>query len=176
VKAAVLVMALTASLAHAETRPRYGGTIEATLLGAPASLDPVAVRTHAEATVVSLMFDTLYVIGPDGVAHPHLAAEPPVLDEKHLVARIAIRKDVKFHDGTPLTADDVAASLERARGAVKWALAPVQAVRADGDAIELQLRAPVPELERLLALPIAATTKAGKPVGDNPVGSGPFAF
>ncbi len=168
-----LVLAF-APLARAETRPHYGGTVEATLLGAPGSLDPVAVRSHAEATVISLAFDTLYTVGADGIAQPHLAVDPPVLDEKKLVARIAIRPDVKFHDGTALTAQDVAASLERARTAAKWAFAPVISLRADGDAVELQLRAPVPELETLLALPQAAVTKGGKPAGERPIGSGPF--
>jgi ABC-type transport system substrate-binding protein len=174
-KRAPLVLCLVAALAHAETRPRYAGTIEATLLGAPATLDPVAARTHAEITAVGLVFDTLYVLGPDGVAQPHLAIAEPVLDEKHTTARIALRQGVRFHDGSELAAQDVAASLERARVQTKWPLAAVAAVHADGDGVVLELKAPVAELTTLLALPQTAITKAGKAPGDKPVGSGPYA-
>jgi MarR-like DNA-binding transcriptional regulator SgrR of sgrS sRNA len=160
--------------AHAETRPRYAGTVEATLLGAPATLDPVSARTHAEVTVIGLVYDTLYRIGPDGVAQPSLAAGMPVIEDKRV--RIPLRKGVKMHDGTELTAKDVAASLERARVHARWVLAAVSDVRIEADAIELVLHAPVADLTTLLALPATAITKGGKAPGDKPVGSGPFAI
>jgi ABC-type transport system substrate-binding protein len=162
-------------VARAETRPRYTGTIEATLLGGPATLDPVAARTHAEITVVGLVFDTLYRLDADGVAQPHLAVAAPVYDERRTTARITIVKGARFHDGSELTAQDVATSLERARVNGKWPLAPIAEVRADGDAVELALRAPVAELTTLLALPQTSVTKRGKAPGDRPVGSGPYA-
>ena len=52
-----LLLACVVSLAHAETRPRYAGKIEGSLLGAPAVLDPVSARSHAELTVVGFVFD-----------------------------------------------------------------------------------------------------------------------
>ena len=157
-----------------EGRPRYGGTVEATLLGAPASLDPIAARTHAEATVAGLVFDTLYKLGPSGLVQPHVAAGAPVFDEKQTTVHIAIRRGIRMHDGTELTAQDVAASLERARTSARWVMAPVIAVKADGDAVELSLRAPVAELTTLLALPQVAIVKHGKPNGERPIGSGPY--
>ena len=158
---------------HAETRPKYAGTVEATLLGAPA-LDPLAARTHADATAIGLVFDTLYRIGSDGVAEPHLAVGLPVLDEKGTTVRIAIRKGVRFHDGSALEPRDVAASLDRVRGKDKWLLAAVTAIGVDGDAITLSLRAPVADLPSLLALPETSVTKGGKPPGAKPIGSGPY--
>lgn len=173
-KRVFLVLALAAT-AHAESRPHYGGAVEATLLGAPASFDPVAAKSHAELTVAGLVFDTLYRFGPDGVAIPHLAAALPVFDEKHTTARIEIVKGVTFHDGSPVTARDVAASIERARLAQRYALAIVTGVRAEADAVELSLAAPPADLPMLLALPQLSITKAGKPPGAKPIGSGPFA-
>jgi MarR-like DNA-binding transcriptional regulator SgrR of sgrS sRNA len=177
VRAAVLAVALVGGLggiAHGEGRPRYGGTIEATLLGAPATLDPVAARSHAEVTVVGLVFDTLYRVGPSGTPQPHLAAAAPVLDEKQTTVRIAIRRGIRMHDGSELTAQDVAASLDRARTQARWLIAPLLAVRTDGDAVELTLRAPVADLVGLLALPQLAITKAGKTPGDRVVGTGAY--
>ncbi|MDQ3368452.1 MAG: ABC transporter substrate-binding protein, partial [Myxococcota bacterium] len=174
----MLAIAGLASAAHAETRPRYGGTVEASLLGAPASLDPVAAQSHAELTVADLVFDTLYRVGPSGVIVPHLAAAVPELDASRTRLTIPLRKGVRFHDGTPLTAADVAASLARVRaGAARWTLAPVATITAapSGEAIELVLRAPIGEPAALLALPQTAITKSGKPpTAERAIGSGPF--
>jgi peptide/nickel transport system substrate-binding protein len=174
---AAMIVACVATAAFAETRPRYGGTIEGALSGAPVALDPIAAQTHAEVTVVGLVFDTLYVVGPDGVVEPHLALGPPAFDVAGTTAHIAIRRGVSFHDATPMTASDVAESLERVRRNIGWLLAPVTAIRASGDGVDLVLRAPVPALSTLLALPQAAITKHGQaPAVGRPIGTGPFAF
>ncbi len=160
--------------AHGEGRPRYDGNVEATLLGGPASLDPLAARSHAEITLAGLVFDTLYRVAGSGTVVPHVAAALPVLDERQTTVRIAIRRGIRMHDGSELTAQDVAASLERARTQARWLTASILAVRGDGDAVLLSLRAPTPELALLLAQPQLAITKAGRPPGERPVGSGPY--
>jgi ABC-type transport system substrate-binding protein len=169
----LVVLVALAGVAHAETRPRYAGTVEATLLGAPATLDPVFARSHAEITAVGLVYDTLYRIGPDGVAQPHLASSLPVVDDKHASARIALKKGVKFQDGSELTAQDVVASLERTRQHQKWILAPIGDIHADGDSLVVALHAPGVDLPVLLALPQTAVTKTGKAPGDK-AGTGAF--
>ncbi|MDQ3341650.1 MAG: ABC transporter substrate-binding protein [Myxococcota bacterium] len=172
---ALLALALLGGVAHAETRPRYGGTVEATLLGAPITFDPTQVQTHADITVVDLVFDTLYRVGPQGVITPHLAVALPDVDKMKVT--IAIRKGVRFHDGSALTAADVVASLDRVRAtSARWSLAPIAALTApNAETIEITLRAPVPDLSTLLALPLTAVTKAGKaPSAEKVVGSGPF--
>lgn len=171
--ALALALACIPRVARAETRPHYGGTVEAALLGAPGTLDPLTAQSHAEITVVHLVYDALYCVEADGVPQPQLASGAPQLDPARTTARIAIRRGVKFHDGSELTARDVVAALERARkGPGKWALAPMTAVRADGDTVELTLRAPVADLAMLLALPQTSITK---PVRGGPaVGTGPF--
>jgi len=173
---AVAVIALLAGQARAETRPPYTNIVEGSLLSAPVSLDPVAAQSHAEVTVVGLVFDTLYAIGPDGAIEPHLAAGPPVFDPATITAHIALRRGVRFHDAAVMTASDVADSLDRARGAVAWLLAPIAAVQASGDGIDLLLRAPGVDVAGLLALPQTAVTRRGQPPGaGRPIGSGPFA-
>jgi MarR-like DNA-binding transcriptional regulator SgrR of sgrS sRNA len=171
---ASVALVACAAVARAETRPPYAGTIEATLLGSPATLDPVLARSHAEITAVGLLFDTLYTLGPDGDAQPHLAVAAPVLDERRTTARITIRKGVRFHDGSELVPQDVAASLERARAHARWQLAGIAEIHADADAIELSLRAPVPDLTTWLALPQTAVTKGGRPPGERPIGTGAY--
>ena len=173
--AALALCALAPAHAGAESRPKYGSVIEGTLLGAPVAIDPQAAQTHAELTLTDLVFDTLYRVGPSGATYPHLAMAPPQLDAARTTATIAIRPHVRFHDGAALAASDVAASLERLRtGGAQWMLPGVTAVRATApDTVELTLRAPVPDLETLLALPQTAVTRGGKaPASYN--GTGPF--
>ena len=168
------LLVAVAGTARAETRPRYGGTLEGALLGAPASLDPALARTHAEITAASLIYDTLYRLELDGTTTPVLATDAPAPGAEPLVLRIPIRKGVTFHDGAPLTPADVAASLERARAATPWLLAPVSDITSDADAVTLTLSAPLPELPALLALPEAAITEGGRAPGAHPIGTGPF--
>ena len=173
---AALAALWLAAPAGAETRPPYGNTVEGTLLGAPVALDPAAAQSHAEITVAALVFDTLYAIGGDGAIEPHLAVGPPVLDPAGTTAHVALRHGVKFHDQAVMTAGDVVDSLERVRGAVGWLLAPISAVHASGDGIDVVLRVPGVEVASLLALPQTAITRRGQaPDPVRPVGSGPFA-
>lgn len=157
----------------AETRPKYGGAVEATLLGAPATLDPVQARTHAEVTVAGLVFDTLYRIGPDGTLQPHLADGQPTLDVAKTTVFVPVRKGVRMHDGSELTASDVAASLERVRRDARWVMPAVLGVKADDGGVVLSLRVPVPDLLTQLAQPQCGVTKGGK-AGERPVGSGAY--
>jgi ABC-type transport system substrate-binding protein len=174
---ALIVASMIGGLARAETRPRYAGTLDASLLGAPASLDPLLAQSHAELTVAHLLYDTLYCVEADGIAQPHLALAAPAIENNGHTARVALRHGVRFHDGSELTAKDVALSLERARkGAGRWALAAVASVRADGDLVELALRAPVPDLATLLSLPQTSITKGGAAPGERALGSGPFSL
>lgn len=177
VAAAVIAAAAAAGVAdpaRAETRPQYGKAVEAALLGAPVSLDPVLAQSHAEVTVIGLVFDTLYAIGADGAVEPHLAIGAPVLDAARTTAHVALRHGVEFHDGAAMTASDVADSLERVRGKLPWLLAPVAAVRAAGDGVDLALRAPGVDVAPLLALAQTAIVPHGRPPGPRAVGSGPF--
>jgi peptide/nickel transport system substrate-binding protein len=172
--AALLAFGVFAADARAESRPRYGGSVEGSLLGAPVTLDPALAQTHAELTSADLVFDTLYRVGTDGVVVPHLATALPSIGKDHV--RIPIRKDVLFHDGSPLVAADVVASLERVRTTpARWTLAAISSIKADGDlAIEIVLKAPQADLAMMLALPATAVTKGGRAVGEKPVGTGAF--
>ncbi|HEX7840522.1 MAG TPA: ABC transporter substrate-binding protein, partial [Kofleriaceae bacterium] len=171
----MLVVVGLVAQARAETRPPYGNAVEGSLLSAPVALDPAAAQSHAEVTVVGLVFDTLYAIGPGGI-EPHLAVGPPVLDPAGTTAHVVLRRGVRFHDASVMTASDVVSSLERVR-AVGWVLTPVAAVRASGDGIDLTLRAPGVDVASLLALPQTAITRRGQaPAAAHPIGSGPFAI
>lgn len=166
-------MVLLAASAHGESRPSYGGAVTGTLLGQPASYDPVEARSPAEAAVIGLVFDTLYRIGPDGRIGLGLAAELPQVTSGK--SRIAIRPGVHFHNGALLSATDVAASLKRVKASASagWLLAGVDDIEVDGDAVVLGTSRK--DLAQLLTAPASSITPRGAaPKASAPVGSGPF--
>ena len=171
----VLAMLLAASMAHAETRPRYGRKLFGSLLGKPVAVDPAQARTHAEVQVATLVYDTLYRVDA-GAPVPHLAIAAPEVSSDGTQARITLRPGLRFHDGSVLDAADVVASLRRLAGTrAAWITAPIEKVSAEGDTlVVLTLRRPTPELAELLAAPQAAVTPSGKPPAGKRVGSGPF--
>lgn len=170
----IAILAVATTLAHAETRPDYGGTVTATLLGEPVSLDPVDARTHAEVTVVGLVFDALYRLEADGSVVPHLAAGMPrAIDGGKTL--IPLRPGVVFHDGSALDADDVLASLQRLFNSdAGWIVGGLQTIARHGDDLEVTI-ADASELAAALAAPQASITPDGvAPSAKAPVGSGPF--
>lgn len=170
---ALLVLSATAA---AETRPRYGGSVDASLLGAPATFDPLLARSHAEISLAGLLFDGLYRLDGLGGVMPQLALSLPLPDARGVVV-IALRQGATFHDGAAITATEVARSLERVRGSsVAWILDGVTAIAAAGNSIELRGRIDVATLAQRLALPQAGIVAGTGPRGDLAVGSGPFAL
>jgi MarR-like DNA-binding transcriptional regulator SgrR of sgrS sRNA len=172
--AAALLLLGAGSAAHAETRAQYGGAVQAALASAPTTFDPLH-GGPGDAEVAALVFDTPFTAGADGRPRPSLAL---ALDNPDgaLHARLTLRPEVHFSDGTALTARDVAASLARGlRDPAGWTLAPIKSVRAVGDSVvELELVRATPELALLLSTPAAAVTPGGAAPGKRPIGSGPF--
>jgi MarR-like DNA-binding transcriptional regulator SgrR of sgrS sRNA len=172
--ATLVAHAVAPPVARGEGRPRYGGEVVATLLGRPSSFDPVRARGHADVAAIGLVYDALYRLDAGGAAVAHLAAAMPSVSADGKEARVPLIAGVTFHDGRPLTAADVVASLERARKALGY-LRPIAGVRADGDAIVLALARPLPELAVLLAAPATSVTPGGRAPTSKAIGSGPFA-
>ena len=81
------------------------------LPGEPASLDPHVQWDTDSYHVYRNIFDNLVTRNPDGQIVPQIAKAWRYESDTALV--LDIRTDVKFHDGTPLTVDDVVWSVQR---------------------------------------------------------------
>ncbi|MYD94543.1 MAG: peptide ABC transporter substrate-binding protein [Chloroflexi bacterium] len=79
----------------------------------PLTLDPVHVRDTGSAEYVQEIFAGLTRIAPDLSVEPDLASGWTVSGDG-LTYTFTIRREARFHDGTPLTATDVAWSWRRA--------------------------------------------------------------
>ena len=112
-----------------------------------ATLDPAFANIQAN-TVHTLGYESLLVYASDGTLHPQLAESWAQTGLLTYVYRL--RPNVKFWDGTPLTADDVAYSYNRIRDPKTgsgWGFfySQVDTVKATGPSeITVKLKAPDP--------------------------------
>jgi ABC-type transport system substrate-binding protein len=113
--AALTAMVLVALSAQATTKQRTGGVLRVELPANSVTLDPRDWRPGsrefgANERLAALMFDRLVALDNYGRFVPQLATEW-THDAVFRRWQFAIRADVKFSDGAPLTAADAAAAL-----------------------------------------------------------------
>lgn len=90
----------------------FGGTWSEIVAHVPSSLDPSFAVTAPESRAAALVFGTLLRMSPEGQVLPDMAADWRVLDAGKTY-EFRLRDDLVFHDGSPITADDVVFSLRR---------------------------------------------------------------
>jgi len=165
----------------------------------PRSLDPALSTDVPTGEMVTLAFDGLTQFDPDGRLLPALA-------DRWTTGRDAsgrryvfhLRPGVKFHDGTPLTAAAVRASMLRVlspatKGGRPWPLYPIAGAEAyaagrAGDvsgitvlgdsALAFTLTEPLAIFPKFLAMPVASVVPTPPPtdLAERPVGTGPWRF
>jgi peptide/nickel transport system substrate-binding protein len=104
-------------------------------------------------------------------------AEAAELSEDRLVWRIRIRKDAVFHDGIPVTAQDVVFTFNQAaHSSGKTDVTALrEAVVTGAHTLELRLRKPqLTFVNRLVTLGIVPAHAYGPDYARHPIGSGPY--
>ncbi len=145
---------------------------------APVSLDPHLQDERATLATLAHVFEALTAFDGSMRLRPMLAAswENP----SDTLWRFRLRPDLEFHDGRILSADDVVASLERARthtaSQVAGFLVSVRSVRrVDATTVEIETDEPAPLLAaRLSFVAIVPAAMPGRI--ETPVGTGPWRF
>ncbi len=84
-----------------------GGTLVEGLIGTPRFINPALAVTRADQDVTALVYAGLMKIDPEGTLVPNLA-ESVTVSADGKTYNVLLRKDLTFHDGTTLTANDVA--------------------------------------------------------------------
>ena len=143
---------LLAAGAYGGSRPRYGGTVRILLHDRVVSLDPLSDEDHPAARdrMAALAFENLTEVDSQGRLRPGLAVSWHA-DQSRRSWQFRLRL-ANFHDGTVLTAADVAASLAKSNPAWKYS-AP------DRQTISIETSSPVQQMPELLALPRYAIVK-----------------
>jgi len=161
------VSATTLPRADAAPTPQRGGTLEFMVASDPPSFDPHRESTFGVIHPIAPFYSLLIRINPD---NPSAADDfvcdlcegaVPAPSADGLEYRFTIRSDVKFHDGTPLSAHDVKASLDKivfppesVPSARKAQMSMVESVAAPDDrTVVIRLRYPSGAFLPALATP-----------------------
>ena len=139
------------------------------------SVDPHGHNDAVTGAVLSSVYEALVRLAPGESVEPCLASSWQQVDPQ--TWRFKLRPGVLFHDGRPVTAEDVVASLERARFDFGLPLASylemIEAVTVfpeDGEQVEIRLGQPSPIfLQRLAMVAIVPQlVDLSRPLGTGP--------
>ena len=183
--AAIGLLLLAPLTAFAQAKP--GGKIMYAARQDIDTLDPHITNRAATRKILIQFTDTLTVINPkDGKVLPGLAESWEVArDGKSYTFKL--RKNVKFHDGTPFDAAAVKFTFDRiqeplgAPGVARAFLGPYDGADVvDAHTVRVRLKQPYAPFLRMVGLsPLAplsptAVQKMGQDFSRKPVGTGPF--
>src|SRR5215468_8478620 len=187
--AATLALAMGSGLAFAQT-PKKGGTLNFSVVAEPPNYDCHGSTTFALIHPIAPHYSLLVKF--DGKDYPKVV---PDLAESWSVApdgmsyTFKLRRGVKFHDGSPLTSEDIKASYDRIinppQGVVsirKAYYSDLEVSAPDPATVIFKLRNPMAGVLEALASPFNCIYSAAK-LKKNPrypeteiMGSGPFTF
>jgi peptide/nickel transport system substrate-binding protein len=190
---AVLILMSYLALNRASVaRPLAGGDYIEGVIGAPVHLNPLVVDPAADpvaADIQRLVFEGLTRPGPDGLPMPALA-ESWAVDESGTVYTFTLRNGASWHDGAPVTVDDVLFTLRAVQGpafagdqnvAAFWRTVLVD--RVGERSVSFRLEAPFAPFLRLTGFPILPAHLLrnvppeqweAHPFNRLPVGAGPY--
>jgi peptide/nickel transport system substrate-binding protein len=177
----------TAEPEHEFPEAHYGGSLRIALIDEPPTFDIHQTTTSTTAFVSWHIFEALFTWDAELHVMPELPNEFTVSPDG-LTYRFVLREDVSFHDGSPLTAGDVVASIERWGRIVGLGQSLMEVV--DEFVIEDDLTFEIRLSEPFGSMPVALARQnqgcaiypewAINEVGDEPlesfVGTGPYRF
>jgi len=164
-------------------------------LVAVTAVNPLYISGGVDSWVTELVWDRLMRIDPSGLPQPYAAETVEWTDERTVVC--TLRAGMTWHDGQPVTADDVIFSFQAPAGDMspmyKPFVAPIESVTALSETqVQFVLKAPTAAFEtsglaKLNLIPkhiwepiLTELQGSGQNAQDHqedtPIGSGPFKF
>lgn len=92
--------------------PRVGGSYTEGVIGTPQMINPLYAVHDADRDIARLIFSGLFTYTGEGVLEPDLA-EKYEISKDGKVYTVVLRERIAWHDGEPLTADDVVFTVRR---------------------------------------------------------------
>ena len=99
------------------TIPTYGGSFTEGVIGAPRFINPTLAISDADRDLTALVYSGLMRPTPGGELVPDLAQEYSVSDDG-LTYTFILRENLTWHDGAPLSTDDVVFTIEKVQDPV----------------------------------------------------------
>lgn len=150
----------------------------------PQTLDPTMVNRTQSRWVYATIFDPLIHRAPDGTLEPRVLDSWKWINKETL--QLTVHKGITFQDGTPLTAADVAFTIQRCldpKSAQSTSFHSIESVKqVDDYTVDVLLNKPDPTVlgnfvDLVYVVPKAYYQKVGADAfANNPIGSGPFKF
>lgn len=171
----------------ATKNPSYGGSIVVGITQDLDSLDPHKAKAAGTEEVLFNIFEGIVKPDKDGNLVPAVASDVAI-SEDGMSYTFTLRDGVKFHNGTPVTAEDVVYSLKRYAGLLETvdpevkvtsALSCISDITASEDESgksKITLTLSEANTELLGYLTGAIIPKDYDKQADAPVGTGPFRF
>jgi peptide/nickel transport system substrate-binding protein len=104
--------ALTQAPGLVRAQPAAGKTIRAVMQGDLRAFDPIWTTANITAYHGSMIYDTLFALDENMKSQPQMVSKYGLSDDK-LTYTFELRDGLKFSDGSPVTSDDVVASIRR---------------------------------------------------------------
>ena len=173
--AVLFVLSVPFSPVQAQTQSvRVGIDVDA------GTLDPRLARDTSAYRAIDLLYDGLVRLSPDLKPEPNLAQSWQNPDPKTWVFKL--RDGVTFHDGSPLTADDVVFTFQtllkpELNAPLRSLFTPIAKVEApDPKTVVFTLSTPYAPLLTYLEMGIVSkkAVEGGADIGLKPVGTGPM--
>ena len=168
-----------ATLASAVPAAALAQTLTIGLTADPSHLDPQAGEELSSNIMFYHVYDPLVRRNADLTFAPGLAESWELVDDT--TWRFALREGVTFHNGNPLTADDVVYTVDRARASIRPGLVKnIASARAvDETTVEIVTPAPYAVLPADLAELLILDREHTEGLGDGgleeaPIGTGPY--
>ena len=153
--------------------PGYADDIFALNCNVAAGFNPYSTDSSYNMELAPLMYESLFEVNADFSYENALCEDFSTADGK--VYRFDVKKGVKFHDGSELTAADVAYSLELARVSANYAsrLGIITAAYVLEESVFVELNRINFNFPLLLDVPIVKADSGEEAV---PIGTGPYMF
>lgn len=174
-------------LAAVAAAPAYAQELRIGLGAEPTAMDPHFHNLTPNNGVLSHIFERLVETDPKNKLIPGLAESWKAINDK--VWEFKLRKDVRWHDGTPFTADDVIFTFERAPSVPNSPASFASAVKGktikkiDDHTIQISTPAPHPLMPNDMSSLLIVSKKHGEGArtedynsGKAAIGTGPYKF
>lgn len=170
---------------------KNGGSIIFYIESGPEILNPLYSPDRVTMTINNAIFSPLFIIHGEKI--DYYLADNITHSKDYLTYTLKLKKNLKWHDGTPLTADDVVFTLEKIMDKKQNIFLrelfiiddkPIQAKKINDTTIEFKL----PSVQMAFLNSLSQVTPIPKHVfyeekdiqksskNNNPIGSGPFKF
>ena len=191
---ALLVLSTFALMSQVHTKttilvPSSGGKITEGVIGAPRFVNPVLAISQTDKDLSELIYAGLMTRDTNGSLIPELAQSYTISDDA-LTYTFTLKPHLIFHDGTPLTTDDVLFTIQKAiqpdiKSPERANWEGVTIKKIDDTTITFSLEKPYAQFLQNTLLGILPEEHWGKLTADEfifsklntePIGSGPYKF